>query len=136
MITGCFLAYGIGTIAINVLTLWYNNPVFLSVFSAILAICCTLPSLYCFLESPKYLMRKGEFSKMVEVLSKMAEANRTEYYVNEETILSRFLEDRDLVESLKGYNIKVQVEQTEKPVDSPFQELFFKTKYQLYPIIS
>lgn len=65
---------------------------------------------------------------MVEVLSKMAEINRTEYYVNEETILFHFLQDKELVDSVKGLGIKVQVEETEKCIDSPIRELFFKLK--------
>ena len=75
LITGCFMAYGLGSIFINLITLVIRGADLLALFSTALIFFSMVPTALMFVETPKFLFKSGRVVAMVKSLSFIASMN-------------------------------------------------------------
>jgi len=127
LISGCFVAYGIGCIALNTVTLFVKSANWLAATATFLVYATTIPSFFSYKETPKYLYNSGQFSELMDNLYQIAKRNgknitKSEFY-------EEFMEKEEynqLVEQGKMIKIKSFPKKQNKKEDqiSPFKELF------------
>lgn len=76
LIAGCFLAYGIGCIVINIVTFYISSAQWLIFTASVLVIVTVLPSFVSYYESPFWLVGKGRFTETIEVLGGIKKMNK------------------------------------------------------------
>ncbi len=76
MISGCFLAYGFGGIALNVITLWLRDANYLALLTMVITGLAVVPSFVSYVETPRYQYKAGKLSGLIFVLGKMAKRNK------------------------------------------------------------
>ena len=74
-ITGSFLAYGLGCVFINLVAMYMNSAVELMFSSLILIMIATTPTYFNVQETPKYLLKKGQISDLVNGIYALARFN-------------------------------------------------------------
>ena len=75
VIAGSFVAYGVGCVAINILTIWVRDSNTLVTIAAFLVIATTVPSYFSFFETPEYLYSSGKYTELVDCLTRIGRYN-------------------------------------------------------------
>jgi hypothetical protein len=135
LISGCFLAYGFGNIAINLVTLVIRSAQPLA-YAALALVCVSIiPSFFSYVETPKFLYKSGRLSGLIESLAIMSRKN--EKNITREDLLKDFTDgDQTMANHLSDKQIRVSVIKAEENVDeekrqSPFVEMFTNKTYLL-----
>ena len=73
-----FLALGLATIIFNVVTLFIRSSDGLAILSFVMVLVVVVPSWCCYVETPKYLYKKGQLTRMIDSLHRIATVNNRE----------------------------------------------------------
>lgn len=112
LISGCFFAYGLGCIVINVLTLFIRSANALSLF-ALIIICFTItPSFFSFVESPKWLQKQGRVTDLVNALVYIGKRNGNP--LTEKEIFEPLFKGGEGYEFIKDRRVVISIEQKNK----------------------
>jgi hypothetical protein len=132
LISGCFVAYGIGCIVLNSTTLFLKSANWLAASATALVYLTILPSFFSFHETPKYLYNKGRLSELMENLYRIGKTNKKN--IPRSRFYKSFMSEEEFEEfSMSGKALKIKsypiesLKHQEKEI-SPFKELFSKPK--------
>lgn len=78
LVSGYFVAYGLGSILVNVITLYLRSSDSLARLCWICVSCAVLPSFVSFLETPRFQYKAGKLTGLVYVLERIAKFNKME----------------------------------------------------------
>ena len=117
LISGCFLAYGVGCILINLVTIsWIRSADSVSIFATILVVFTCTPSFFTFVETPKFLQKKGKVTQMIKSLKYISDVNKTE--IDEEALIIPLVGTEENYELIKDKEVVIDVEVIKKdPAD-------------------
>lgn len=110
LISGCFVAYGIGCIALNIVTMFVRTADNLILTSAIMVYLSCIPPLFSYHETPKYLLRTGKLTRLVQNLIVIGKANGNK--IGEEEIYLEFVSEDDY-ELIKKNHLEIEVEEVQ-----------------------
>lgn len=138
LISGCFLAYGFGNIAINLITMVIRKASHLAITALLLVCCSIIPSFFSYVETPKFQYKAGKLSGIIHVLMNMAKANGKN--LTREDLLTDFTDgDEDIASALREKQIRVKIvkskEEDASSQQSPMIEMLTTGKY-LYQVIA
>lgn len=95
LISGCFVAYGIGCVVLNFLAIYIKSADGLAITASVLLYLSCIPSFFSYHETPRYLHKTGQFSRLIRNLVRISKANRKVISSDE------FSEDFDGLDILK-----------------------------------
>ena len=127
LITGCFLAYGIGTVFINILTLYIRSAGHLMVFALVVIFLASFPSFFSYYESPRYLHKSGKLQKLIKVLHKISVRN--EKGLEEHDFFAPTLGTITDYEAISELTIVVKVKVKHEGPKQNACSVFFRWKY-------
>ena len=107
LISGCFLAYGLGCLFINIVTYWIRGADALAIFALFIVFFAIVPAFFSYAESPKFLQKKGMVSAMISSLAYIARVNRTAVF--EKDLYLGLVEDEANFDVLYGKAVRVDV---------------------------
>lgn len=112
LISGCFLAYGIGCVVLNLVTFKIKSADNLILVACCLVAVTVIPSFFSFYETPKYLYNAGKFTQLMESLTSIARINGKNLAEKKHFAAGIFLnvEDYKLIDELEKGPYKFEVE--------------------------
>ena len=108
LIAGSFVAYGLGSLSINVVTLWIPGVNWIVYIAGFLIYLSTIPGFFSYEETPKYLHRHGNLTEMIESLHSIAKFNKKKN-ITEFDFYEPFV-DRQTYEVIKSKKIMIEVQ--------------------------
>ena len=76
LVSGYFVAYGLGSILVNVITLYLRSSDSLARLCWISVSCAVLPSFVSFVETPRFQYKAGKLTGLIYVLERIAGFNK------------------------------------------------------------
>ena len=107
LIAGSFVAYGLGSLAINIVTLWIPGVSWIVYIAGFLIYISTIPGFFSYTETPKYLHRKGKLTELIDSLYSIAKFNKKSN-ITEFDFYEAFV-DRQTYEIIKNNKIEIEV---------------------------
>lgn len=105
LIAGCFFAYGLGCIAVNIVTIWVDSATQLIFIAGSGVIISVLPSFFTFFETPQFLLKKGRFNELIDCLTSIAKINGKG--LDKEEFYLQFI-DKDEISLVKDEEVRVK----------------------------
>jgi len=136
LISGCFLSYGIGSIVINIVTLYINRADFLIALASVLVLCTVAPTFCSFYETPLFLHNTGQYTRLLDTLESISRMNG-KWVTRYEFLDQMITEDEfNLIQRLENCPGLWRVELTKETLTDhskqgmkkAFKDLFFKKK--------
>ena len=109
LISACFMAYGLGNIFINVITLYIRTSQGIMWFSTLVLLLAIIPAFFYTVESPQFLFKKGKINKLGRSLVQISKKNKKDFTIRDfmEEIIGQSNFSMDEVENCK-ISIKIQ----------------------------
>ena len=123
LISACFMAYGLGNLLINIVTLYIRSAKSLVIFSFIVLFICLLPVFFYITRSPQFLFSKGRVSQLCETLVYVSKQNKTD------------LTQREFYEELIGESNFKMTDLEDCQIDVQIQPKNRKARSQLVKIM-
>jgi len=133
LIGGSFLAYGLGCIALNIVTLWVNEANHLLYIASAMLVLTVSPSFFSYYETPGFLHQKGEATLLIRTLKGISNFNKKhEIDINHfEKLIVKGEEEIMVLQSAR-----IKVSKIKKENHSEYMEavssLFGNRKYMIY----
>jgi len=121
LISGCFLAYGIGCIFINLLTLYIRSADSLSLFATFIVSLTIAPSFFSYVESPKWLQKKGRVSQLIKSLAYISKTNGS--HLSEKDLYAPLFKGGEGYDDVKDRSVVVSIKHKNKPNPNLFHDL-------------
>lgn len=127
LVSGCFFAFALGCIFINIVTLFIKDGQSLANFAFVLTSIVMLGSFFCYAESPKWLYNKGKFDGLIKSLVFISSRNGTNFKKRDfYNLLCESEEEYQMVKS-KTIKIDIKKKKSEKKKNSFMQILTNKS---------
>jgi len=146
LVSAYFVAYGLGSILVNVITLYLRSSDSLARLCWISVTCAVLPSFVSFVETPKFQYKAGKLTGLVFVLERISGFNKKdvsrsdwiELFSENDKVVADTINSKQIYVKIKGKNKDEsqlpEIAQDKKDAKS-FKEMFTTKEYLVQVIV-
>lgn len=125
LIAGCFMAYGVGCIVLNIVTIFVRSADLLAFSATVLLYLACLPSFFTYHETPRFLHKSGLLTRLGRNLTRIGKMNKKK--LTEYDFYSEFISKEEFV-YIKEKKLDIILEEIEVEISVVRQSQEIKTK--------